>query len=200
MCRNCIDQTMFGCNRPFQDIKSTFQLYVYFNCYCLLCPLSKQLKSWLNILERSDIIGLLSSSLDEYEIINLNTITSMFNSFMIKKYSDCKDNVKWKLLQWIPPHVRRDTLTFRSQACYGCILISRMITRCAMSIPNDSQIKLPNHIYHRNRSPIYAMTELAVLSEHGISTHTAQYMVTTLWRLKIKAVWDWYQCKYTQEK
>ena len=46
---------------------------------------------------------------------------------MIKDYLDCKDNVKWKLLQLISSHVRRDTLTFRRQVWYGCIIISRMI-------------------------------------------------------------------------
>ena len=55
----------------------------------------------LNILSGCNIIGLLSSTLTEYEIINLKPIKSMFNSFMIKEHLDCKDNVKWKLLQLI---------------------------------------------------------------------------------------------------
>ena len=59
----------------------------------------------------------------------------MFNCLMIKEYLDCKDSVKWKLLQLISPHVKRDTLTFRHQAWYGCIITSRMITKCAMGIP-----------------------------------------------------------------
>ena len=58
---------------------------------------------------------------------------------------------------------------------YGCIIITRMITRCAMSI-NNRQIKVPNQIYHGYRSPISVMTELAVLPGHGIRIHTAQYM------------------------
>ena len=45
----------------------------------------------------------LSSALNEYEIINLKPIQPRFNSSMIKEYLDCKDNVKWKLLQLISP-------------------------------------------------------------------------------------------------
>ena len=47
---------------------------------------------------------------------------------------------------------------------------------------NNSQIKLPNQIYHGNWSPISAMTELAVLPLHGLSIHTAQYMFETLYK------------------
>ena len=39
----------------------------------------------------------------------------------IKEYLDCncKENVKWKLLQMISPQTRRDIFTFTPQARYG---------------------------------------------------------------------------------
>ena len=46
----------------------------------------------LDILSGCKFIGLSSSALTEYEIMNLKPIKSMFNSF--KEYLDCKDNVK----------------------------------------------------------------------------------------------------------
>ena len=45
----------------------------------------------------------LSSALTEYETIYLKPMKSMFDSFVNKEYLDCKDNVKWKLLQLMSP-------------------------------------------------------------------------------------------------
>ena len=65
-----------------------------------------------------------------------------------------------------------EMITVDITTCYGCIIMSRMITRCAMTI-NNNQIKLPNQRYSENRSPISSLTELAVLLVHGVSIHSA---------------------------
>ena len=40
--------------------------------------------------------------------------------------------------------------------------------------------KLPNQIYHANTSPIFFMTELAVLPVNATGIHTAQYIFVAL--------------------
>ena len=60
----------------------------------------------------------------------------MFNSFMIKEYLDCKDNVNWKLLQLMSRHVSVVRLPYYKSDDY------QMCNEHA----NNSQIKLANQI------------------------------------------------------
>ena len=101
---------------------------------------------------------------------------------MIMEYLDCKDNVKWKLLQLI---TTRKTWYINLETSSVVRLYHYKSDDCQMcnEHTNNSQIKLPNQTYHKSRSPISVITDLTVLPVHGIIIHTAQYMFPTLCEL-----------------
>ena len=84
-------------------------------------------------------------------------------------------------------NVRHDTLNFRRQAWYGCIIISRMIAGCAMGIPitarSNYQTRYTMEIHHQLRHD--RTCTLVVLPVHNISIHTAQCMFATLCELTL---------------